>query len=125
MSPRRKIQRGEQPLRVEPTPKPPRRWGLPTVMTLATLVVLAAITVCSLMLMSHELHRRATVKDVAVLGDVRSFMTEFTSLDPFHANHYVERVWPKPRGTSPSSTTTRRTRSLSRSRGRNRRLARF
>jgi Mce-associated membrane protein len=92
MSPRRKIQPGEQPLRVEPAPKPPRRWGLPTVMTLATLVVLAAITVCSLMLMSHELHRRATVKDVAVLGDVRSFMTEFTSLDPFHANHYVERV---------------------------------
>jgi Mce-associated membrane protein len=92
MSPRPKIQPGGQPLLVEPAPKPPRRWGLPTVMTLGTLVVLAAITLCSLMLMSHELHRRAMLKDVAVLGDVRSFMTEFTSLDPSHANNYVERV---------------------------------
>jgi len=92
MSPRRRIQPGGQSLLVEPAPQPPRRWGLPTVMTLATLVVLAAITLCSLMLKSHELHRRAMLKDVAVLGDVRSFMTEFTSLDPFHANNYVKHV---------------------------------
>jgi Mce-associated membrane protein len=92
MIPHSKIQPGGQSLLVEPAPKRPRRWGLPTVTTLVTLVVLAAITLCSLMLKSHELHRRAMLKDVAVLGDVRSFMTGFTSLDPFHANKYVERV---------------------------------
>jgi Mce-associated membrane protein len=92
MIPRSKIQLAGQSLLVEPAPKPPRWWGLPTVTTLVTLVVLAAITLCSLMLKSHELHRRAMLKDVAVLGDVRSFMTGFTSLDPFHANKYVERV---------------------------------
>src|SRR5271163_1033963 len=92
MSPRRKIQPVWQSLLVEPAPKPMRRWGLPTVMALATLVALTAITLCSLMLNSHELHRRAMLKDVAVLGDVRSFMIEFTSLDPFHANKYVEHV---------------------------------
>jgi Mce-associated membrane protein len=32
------------------------------------------------------------MKDVDVLGFVRSFMTGFTTLDPFHANAYVDRI---------------------------------
>lgn len=118
MSPRRKIQPGEEPLLVAATGKPlrrwrsrlrmvlqprrlgsrlwlglrSRRWGLPLATTAAAVVAAGAISACALMLVSHESHRRDAVKDVAVLGYVRSFMAEFTSLDPFHANAYVERI---------------------------------
>ena len=67
-------------------PKPPRRWGLPIIATVATLLIAAAITASTLMLISHETDRRATVKDAAALGYVREFMTAYTTLDPFHAN---------------------------------------
>jgi Mce-associated membrane protein len=125
MSPRRKIQPGEQPLLVtHPVKRPPRlwlwlrplasrlreglrprvlasrlraelrsrRWGLPLATTVAAVVAVGAISACALMLISHESHRRQAVKDVAVLSYVRSFMTQFTSLDPFHANDYADRV---------------------------------
>jgi Mce-associated membrane protein len=68
------------------------RWGLPIATTAAVLVTVAAITACTLMLISHETHRRAATKDKVVLTYVRSFMTGFTSPDPFHANDYVDRV---------------------------------
>lgn len=60
--------------------------------TLVALVTAGAITTTALVLLFHESQRRATIKDIAVLTDVRSFMTLFTSPDPFHANDYVERV---------------------------------
>ena len=41
------------------------------------------------MLIGHETDRRAAVKDAAVLGYVRAFMTTYTTLDPFHANDYA------------------------------------
>jgi Mce-associated membrane protein len=95
LSPRRKIQPGEAPLLVAQAVAPPRLRRLrrlPLTFTVAGLVITEAITACTLVLISHELHRRAVLKDVTVLADVRSFMTEFTSLDPFHANDYVDRV---------------------------------
>ncbi|GFG73903.1 mammalian cell entry protein [Mycobacterium botniense] len=106
MSPRRKIQPGERPLLVAPTGRPSRwwtlrrptwqlrsrQWGLPLTAAAAAVVALAAITACILMLVSHEADRRTTVKDAAVLTYVRAFMAEFTSIDPFHANDYVDRI---------------------------------
>ncbi|MGP0080686.1 MAG: mammalian cell entry protein, partial [Mycobacterium sp.] len=52
----------------------------------------AAITVCTLVLISHQTQWRTTIKDAAALGYVHSFMTEFTSPDPFHANDYTDRI---------------------------------
>jgi Mce-associated membrane protein len=104
MSPRRKIQPGERPLLVEQTPrrrwrippprqwKPPQDWGVPLVMSLAAVVAAGAISICTLILISHESHQRVANNDKAVLISVRSFMAEFTSVDPFHANDYVDRV---------------------------------
>lgn len=60
--------------------------------TVAGLVMAEAITACTLVLVFHESHRRTAIKDVAVLSYVRSFMTSFTSPDPYHANEYVDRV---------------------------------
>jgi Mce-associated membrane protein len=64
----------------------------PVATTVAAVVMVGAISACALMLISHESHRRTASKEVAALTYVRSFMTEFTSVDPFHANDYVERV---------------------------------
>ena len=52
----------------------------------------AAITVCTLMLVSHENRVRAASKERQVLGYVSGFMTQFTSIDPYHANDYVNRI---------------------------------
>ncbi len=43
MSPRRKVESDEQDF-FDVTPKPPRRWGLPIIAALATLLIAAAIT---------------------------------------------------------------------------------
>lgn len=74
------------------TPKPPRRWGLPLVATLAALLVVAAITASTLMLIRHEADRRAELRDAAALGYAREFMTMYMTLDPFNANAYADRV---------------------------------
>jgi Mce-associated membrane protein len=92
VSPRRKIGPGEAPLFVE-QPVPPRQSPLlPAAGAVAAALIAAAITVSTLVLVSHESHERAASKDREVLNYVTGFMTQFTSIDPFHANDYVARV---------------------------------
>ena len=94
MSPRRKVE-GTDPLSPDyfgATPKPPRRWGLPLVAAVATVVVAAAIAASTLMLVRHEVDRRAAVDDAAALGYAREFMTMYMTLDPFNANAYADRI---------------------------------
>jgi Mce-associated membrane protein len=92
MSPRRKIDAGEAELYSAPPPKRQRRWGLPLVASIAGVLIAAAITASTLMLVSHESDRRTQVRDADVLGYVRSFMTTYTTLDPFQANYYADRI---------------------------------
>lgn len=70
----------------------PRQWALPLATVIAAALMVGAITGSVLMLISHETYRRDASTDKAVLSYVRSFMAEFTSLDPFHANDYVDHV---------------------------------
>jgi Mce-associated membrane protein len=92
MSPRRKFHPGEGPLLVE-RPVPPRRsLVLPMVGAIASLLMVAAVTVSTLMLISHESRERTKSRDREVLSYASGFMIQFTSIDPFHANDYVERV---------------------------------
>jgi Mce-associated membrane protein len=91
VSPRRKVESDEQDF-FDVTPEPPRRWGLPIIATLAALLIVAAITASSLMLTDHEKDRRVSVREAAALGYVREFMTAYTTLDPFHANEYADRI---------------------------------
>ena len=111
MSPRRRIQPGEEPLLTERVPtltpwsrwplrltlppqwwKPSRTWVLPLAVGVAAVLAAGAITTSSFVLVDHRSHHQLAMKEVDVLGFARSFMTGFTSLDPFHANDYVDRV---------------------------------
>lgn len=92
MSPRRKFAPGEEPLLVSHPAPPGRPRVLPVASAVAALVMAAAITVCALMLASHESRERAASRNREVLSYVTGFMTQFTSIDPFHANDYVTRV---------------------------------
>jgi Mce-associated membrane protein len=91
VSPRRKVEADERDF-FEVAPRPPRRWGLPVLAVVAGLLIAAAITASTLMLIGHETDRRASVKDAATLGYVREFMTTYTTIDPFHANDYADRI---------------------------------
>ncbi len=73
-------------------PAPPRRWGLPVVAVLAAVLVSAAVAASALMLARYEADRRAALADAAALSYAREFMTMYTSLDPFHANAYADRI---------------------------------
>jgi Mce-associated membrane protein len=95
VSPRRKVEADEPDFFSRfagGAPKPPRRWGLPVIATVAALLIAAAITASTLMLINHETDRRAAVKNAAALSYVREFMTAYTTLDPFHANAYTDRI---------------------------------
>jgi Mce-associated membrane protein len=91
MSPRRKV-KSDEPDFFEVTPKPPRRWGLPVLAVVAGLLIAAAVTASTLMLIGHETDRRASVKEAAALGYVREFMITYTTIDPFNANAYADRI---------------------------------
>ena len=91
MSPRRKVEPTDVDF-FEVAPPQPRRWGLAVIAAVATVLIAAAITASTLMLIGHETDRRGALKDAAALGYVRAFMTAYTTLDPFHANDYADRI---------------------------------
>lgn len=91
MSPRRKFEEGSTELFRMPDPQP-RRWALALVGGLAAVAVLAAVTVSALVLVKRETQRRDTFRDAAVLSSVVSFISLYTSPDPFHANDYANQV---------------------------------
>ncbi|MBU9762343.1 mammalian cell entry protein [Mycobacterium sp. TNTM28] len=91
MSPRRRIDAGERDyFAVEP--KEPIRWGLPIVAMVSALLIAAAIAGSTVILVRHLSDRRAEIKEADALGYVTAFMTGYTTVDPFHANDYADRI---------------------------------
>jgi Mce-associated membrane protein len=70
----------------------PLSWGLTVTAIVSALVVAAALAASIFMLVGHQSDRRTEVRDATALGCVRGFMTNYTTLDPFHANAYSDRV---------------------------------
>ena len=97
MSPRRRVDADERDF-FEVEPKPPRRWGLPVLASVATVLIAAAIAASTFMLVRHETDRRTELRNAAALGTVRDFMTAYTTLDPFNANAYADRILAKGTG---------------------------
>ena len=91
MSPRRRLEADERDF-FDAAPKPPRRWDLPLIAVLAALLIAASITGSTLMLIQHVKDDRSSAKEANALGYVREFMTAYTTLDPFHANDYADRI---------------------------------
>ncbi|MBO0678559.1 mammalian cell entry protein [Mycolicibacterium sp. S2-37] len=93
MSPRRRVDAQERDyfdFAVEP--REPRSRPLMIWSTVAGLLLVAAVTAASLMLVSYESDRRADQRNAEALYYVRGFMTMYTTLDPFNANAYADRV---------------------------------
>ncbi|OBK15829.1 mammalian cell entry protein [Mycobacterium asiaticum] len=91
MSPRRKFKPGEESLLIAQS-LPRRRWELALASTFATLVMVAAVTLSTLLLVDHVRRDRVAERETAAVNYVKWFMTGFTSIDPFHANDYIERI---------------------------------
>ncbi|OBG99592.1 MULTISPECIES: mammalian cell entry protein [unclassified Mycobacterium] len=92
MSPRRRFEPGAESLLVaRPVPASRPRW-MPAVGAGAAVLMVVSIAACTLMLISHERRARLASKEREVLAYVGGFMTQFTSIDPYHANDYVNRV---------------------------------
>ena len=91
VSPRRKVDPDSEELFRLPDAQP-RRWVLPLVAGLAAVAIIAALTVSTLLLVKRETQRQDAIRDVAVLSFVRGFVTQYASIDPFHANDYADRV---------------------------------
>ncbi|UMB72061.1 mammalian cell entry protein [Mycobacterium paraterrae] len=72
--------------------KPSRKWALPSAVAGATILTVGALTTSSLVLIDQRSHHRDAMQEVDVLGYVKAFMAGFTTLDPFHANVYYDRV---------------------------------
>lgn len=91
MSPRRKIDPTAPELLAIPDPEPSRR-AVTLVITLAMLVIVAAIGLSTFVLVQYKIDERKSVRNAAVLSTVQSFMALYTSPDPFHANDYADKV---------------------------------
>jgi Mce-associated membrane protein len=94
MSPRRKVDGEVRDFfaAAAAPPKPPLRWGLPLTALVAVVLAAAAIAGSVFMLVGHERLDRSDAKVASALFYVRGFMTDYTSLDPFHSNDYADRV---------------------------------
>ncbi|OBK25404.1 mammalian cell entry protein [Mycobacterium asiaticum] len=91
MSPRRRFEPGEDSLLVA-QPIPPKQWVLPVVSTAASVLMVAAIALSTFMLVDHQSRARTAERETQAVNYVKWFMTGFTSVDPFHANEYIERI---------------------------------
>jgi Mce-associated membrane protein len=97
VSPRRKVDPQDRDY-FAASPRQPLRWGLPVTAIVAAVVVAAAIAGSIFMLVRHEHDRRTQLQEATALGCVRGFMTQYTTLDPFNANAYADRVMAKGTG---------------------------
>ena len=91
MSPRRKVDPLDRDYFAAAL-RQPLRWGLPVIAIFSVLIIAAAIAGSIFMLVGHERDHRTQVRDATALGCVRGFMTQYTTLDPFNANAYADRV---------------------------------
>ena len=91
MSPRRRIEAGTAEAFAMPVTAP-RRPLLTVVITVASVAVLTAVAVSAIVFANSQSQRSAAIREATVIDFVRSFVTQYTSLDPFNANAYADRV---------------------------------
>lgn len=91
MSPRRVVD-SQAPEYFHAPVDPPTRWGLSLVAGICALLTAVTLGLATFMTVAHEADRRTQVRDADALGYVRAFMRAYTTLDPFNANDYADRI---------------------------------
>jgi Mce-associated membrane protein len=91
MSPRRRID-PDTPATFQLPDEPAPDLLLRKVGAGAAAAVAVALGVSTLVFVHHESTYREQLREVAALDAVRAFITQYTSLDPFHANDYADKV---------------------------------
>lgn len=91
MSPRRRVDSlaGDW---LRPPVARPRVKGLRLVAVVAAMLILAALATSAVVFARNQAARRVQVEEAAVQDSVRTFLTQYTSPDPFNANDYVAKV---------------------------------
>ncbi|MGI9125846.1 MAG: mammalian cell entry protein [Mycobacterium sp.] len=91
MSPRRRFEPGQPDSFRLPDPQPQRR-SLAVAATVGAVLVATALTASAVIFVNQQAQHRSMIREAAVLTFVKSFLTQYTSPDPFHANDYADRV---------------------------------
>jgi Mce-associated membrane protein len=91
MSPRRRFDDGDWSTLRMPEPRPSRR-RLRAVASIAAVAMLVALGVSAFVFATSITQQRAAVRNAAVIDFVRSFVTQYTSPDPFNANAYADKI---------------------------------
>ncbi|MEI7544180.1 MAG: mammalian cell entry protein [Mycobacteriaceae bacterium] len=92
MSPLRRLTPADRETAFRVPDPEPRRRTLAVVAAAAGVAVVLSVTVAALIFTKHESVHRAQIRDADVLAFVKSFVTNYTSPDPFHANDYANSV---------------------------------
>lgn len=91
MSPRRRLEPAQpSPFRL-PDPPPSRR-KLAVIGALAAAVITVAVAISAVVFVKNQTERRTQIREAAVVSFVRTFITQYTSPDPFNANDYADKV---------------------------------
>ncbi len=91
MSPRRRVD--SQPRDwVNPTAPRPRPRALRVVAAIASVLIVAALLTSAVVFAKNQVARRTQINEVAVQDFVRTFVTQYTSPDPFNANNYADKI---------------------------------
>lgn len=91
MSPRRRFDVAEWAALRMPEPRPSRR-RLRMVASIAAAVMLVSLGVSAFVFAKSLAHQRDDIRNAAAIDFVRSFITQYTSPDPFNANAYADNV---------------------------------
>ena len=91
MSPRRRFEEGDWSSLRMPETGPSRR-RLLVVGSIAAVTMIVALSVSAFVFAKSVNQQRASVRNAAVVDFVRTFVTQYTSPDPFHANDYADKV---------------------------------
>lgn len=91
MSPRRRIDDDALPSLRMPEQVPANRRLVALVATAAA-VALAALGISGFIFKESASAQRSSVRNAAVIDFVRSFVTQYTSPDPFNANAYADKI---------------------------------
>lgn len=91
MSPRRRFDEARWASLRMPDPPLSRR-RLRVAAAAAAVAILCALSVSAFVFANSVTQQRANIRNAAVIDFVRSFVTQYTSPDPFNANAYADKV---------------------------------